>query len=92
VDYMQVIRDMDRATYERMKQALETGRWPDGRLLTEDQRSHTMQAVIAWGELHLPEQERVGFINKGRKAGKTCGDEDDTQTLTVLDGVEQKTS
>jgi hypothetical protein len=33
-----------------------------------------MDAVLLWGELHLPPEERVGFIDKGEKAGDTCDD------------------
>jgi uncharacterized protein YeaC (DUF1315 family) len=42
--------------------------------LTEEQRQHAMQAVITWGEIHLPPNERVGFIDKGAKAGDSCDD------------------
>ena len=40
--------------------------------LSEEQRQHAMQAVIAWGEMHLPVEQRVGFIDKGAKAGEAC--------------------
>jgi uncharacterized protein YeaC (DUF1315 family) len=46
--------------------------------LTEEQRQHAMQAVITWGEIHLPPNERVGFIDKGAKAGDS---RDDPQPL-----------
>ena len=53
--------------------------WPDGRRLSPEQREETMQAVIAWGEMHLPPHERVGYIDRGSKqAGQTC---DDAQVL-----------
>jgi uncharacterized protein YeaC (DUF1315 family) len=65
---------MGRDLYDRLLQALETGRWPDGRSVTAEQREHAMQAVIAWGEQHLPPEERVGFIDKGHKAGDECDD------------------
>jgi hypothetical protein len=35
--------------------------------------------VITWGEMHLPPEERVGFIDKGAKAGEVC---DEPTTLT----------
>ena len=54
---------------------------PDGKLLSREQRQNTMQAVIAWGRLHLAPEERVGFINKKHKEGDTC-DEPDETTLT----------
>jgi len=77
--YLDTIRAMSRDVYDAMLQALETGKWPDGRVVSTDQRDHTMQAVITWGELHLPPEERVGFIDKGKKAGEVC---DDTQPIS----------
>ncbi len=71
-DYLQSIQQMDRAVYDRLLESLATGRWPDGRPVTEPQRQHVMQAVITWGAMHLPPEERVGFIDKGPKAGEDC--------------------
>ena len=70
---------MDRQIYEQLLESLSTGRWPDGRALTETQRQHAMRAVITWGEIHLSPEERVGFIDKGAKAGDVC---DDPEPLT----------
>ena len=50
------------AVYETLKQAVATGRWPDGNRLDATQRELCLQAVIAWGARHLPEAERVGHI------------------------------
>ncbi len=72
--YQDVIAGMGRDVYDRMLAALETGRWPDGRAVSAEQREHTMQAVIAWGERHLPAEQRVGFIDRGHKAGDQCDD------------------
>lgn len=72
--YLETIRAMGRDVYDRMLDALSTGRWPDGRVVTPEQRENTMRAVIAWGELHLPPEERVGFIDKGHKEGDDCDD------------------
>lgn len=70
--YRQAIAGMTRAVYDRMVTALAEGRWADGRPLTDAQRQHTMAAVIAWGELNLPPEQRVGYIDKGSKAGTSC--------------------
>ena len=37
-----------------------------------------LQAIIAWGALHLEESERVGFIDRGHKAGDTCDAPEET--------------
>jgi uncharacterized protein YeaC (DUF1315 family) len=69
MDYRQLIDSMTPELYRRLQRALETGRWPDGRALTAEQRQHSMRAVIAWGEAHLPPEQRVGYIDRGRKTG-----------------------
>ena len=38
----------------RFKTAIETSKWPDGRVLTQEQRETCMQAVVAWEFKHLP--------------------------------------
>lgn len=74
MDYQQMIGAMSREVYDSLRRALELGKWPDGRPLSPEQREETMQAVIAWGEMHLPAQERVGYIDRGSKAGEVCDD------------------
>ncbi|MFK7974551.1 MAG: YeaC family protein [Halioglobus sp.] len=72
MDYNELIDAMTPELYERMRRALEIGKWPDGKPLTPQQREQTMQAVILWGERHLESQERVGFIGKKKKEGEDC--------------------
>ncbi len=73
-----MIESMTAETYASLRRAVELGKWPDGRKLTPEQREHAMQAVIAWGQQHLSEQERVGYIDKGHKAGEQCDDPAET--------------
>lgn len=65
-----MIDTMSPETYRKLKRAVELGKWPDGSDLTAQQRQNALQAVIAWGQQHLPAAERVGYIDKGRKAGR----------------------
>ena len=74
MDYKQTIEAMTPEVYQRLKRAVELGRWPDGRPVTPEQRTNAMQAIIAWGEIHLGKTERVGYIDRGGKAGQTCED------------------
>ena len=69
-----MIETMSPEIYRSLQQSLEIGRWPDGKPMTPEQRENALQAVIAWGERHLPPGERVGYIDKGHKAGDTCDD------------------
>ena len=85
--YLETVRAMGPDIYERMVQALATGLWPDGSSVTEAQREHTMQAVIAWGALNLPPEERIGYIDKGHKAESSC---DDPEPMTWLEEQQNK--
>lgn len=58
------------------RRSIETGKWPDGRRLTDEQRATCLQAVIAWEHRNLPETERTGYIDKGEKDGDTCDSHD----------------
>ncbi|GAB5378917.1 MAG: YeaC family protein [Aliiglaciecola sp.] len=43
-----MVMAMTEETYQRLLQAVETGKWPDGNLLTESQRENSMQAVMMY--------------------------------------------
>lgn len=61
------------------RQAIELGKWPDGRRITPEQRQTCMEAMIAWEHHHLPEEERTGYIHKVEKGeGDSCGLPHDT--------------
>jgi uncharacterized protein YeaC (DUF1315 family) len=74
MDYLKLIENMTPEIYRSLKRSVEIGKWPDGRLVTPEQRREALQAVIAWGKFHLPESEQVGFIERGDKAGDSCDD------------------
>ncbi|AYA02273.1 DUF1315 family protein [Acinetobacter sp. WCHAc010034] len=61
---------------ERLKTAVEIGKWPNGIALSQEQRQICMQAVYAWEIKHLPENERSGYIDRGSKEeGEVCEDD-----------------
>ena len=78
MDYQQMIEAMSTEQYQSLQRAVELGKWPDGNLLTPEQRQNAMQAIIAWGERHLGAKERVGYIDKGHKADDTCDEPEET--------------
>lgn len=76
MDFNQLIDDITPEIYRNLKRAVEIGKWPDGRVLTVEQRALSMQAVIAFEARHLDERERTGFIDRGTKQqGELCDDE-----------------
>ena len=64
MDYREMVKQLTPELYATFKRSLERGHWPDGKKMTEEQREHCLQAVIAYDQLHRPEQERVGYIEK----------------------------
>jgi uncharacterized protein YeaC (DUF1315 family) len=46
----------------RLKQAVELGKWPDGRVLSAVDRATALEAVLAWEHRHVPETERTGYM------------------------------
>ena len=83
----QLIDTMTPDIYQKLKQAVELGKWPNGKALSQQQRGLRLQAVIAYEE-RLPESERTGYIpfNKPAHCGGTqssaADDDDDRQALT----------
>ena len=58
--FAEMIANITPEIYQNLKQAVEIGKWPDGRLLTREQKELTLQAMIAWEQHNLPEEERTG--------------------------------
>lgn len=78
MDYQQLIEAMSPEQYQSLRRAVELGKWPDGSPVTREQRENAMQAIIAWGQRHLPAEQRVGYIDRGHKEGEQCDDPDET--------------
>ena len=77
-----LIRSLTPEVYENLKNAVDTGRWPNGRKLEEGQRELCMEAIIWYENAHnIAADQRTGYIDLGSKAGKGKGP--DEQVLTI---------
>ena len=72
---------LDRPSYENLRRAVETGRWPDGRRLDDRQRAICREAVQAWELAHLPPEQRSGYVAPG-----ACATDDAPVPLRIIDG------
>ncbi|MDG0971917.1 MAG: DUF1315 family protein [Porticoccaceae bacterium] len=61
MDLKQLLDSITPEVYERLKRAIEIGKWPDGRSLAAGQKELCIQAVIAYDERKPPE-ERTGYV------------------------------
>lgn len=77
----QLIQSLTPEVYVNLKNAVELGRWPDGRMLVKGQRELCLEAILHYEKQHnVPADQRVGYMESACKSSK---DDDDTQTLTV---------
>ena len=62
--FVEMIENITPDIYQSLKLAVEIGKWPDGRKLTQEQKELSLQPLIAW-ELHnLPEDQRTGYMGE----------------------------
>ncbi|WP_237068667.1 DUF1315 family protein [Microbulbifer guangxiensis] len=57
-----------------LKRAIELGKWPNGQLLTDQQRALCAEAVASWEARNLPEEARIGYVPPKKTP---CGDDDE---------------
>lgn len=69
--FQQAIAAMPREVYERLKTAVELGKWPDGSVLTPEQKENSMQAVLAWQAMHNDNPEHMTIGKGGELVMKT---------------------
>jgi len=61
MDLQQLLNGITPDIYRQLQRAVEIGKWPDGRVLTDEQRSLCMQAIIAYDQ-RKPEHRRTGYV------------------------------
>tara|TARA_B100000745_G_scaffold105667_1_gene67571 strand:+ start:246 stop:524 length:279 start_codon:yes stop_codon:yes gene_type:complete len=57
----QMVASMEHSTYLQLKQAVELGKWPDGTQLSESQRAHSLQLVLAYDNQHASQNDDEPF-------------------------------
>ena len=72
-----LIKAMTPEIYDRLLLAVETGKWPDGAKLTDEQRENSMQAVMIYqakvlgSEQHMTVGADGEIVNKNRQELKS---------------------
>ena len=74
--------------YEQFKQAIELGKWPDGRALSAAQKEICLQAIMLYEAKHnIDTSERIGYVDSSKKT-EPCGTDkdknDDVSTVRIL--------
>lgn len=77
-----------------LKSAVETGRWPNGDRLTQQQVEHSLQAIIAYEARYVRDEERTGYIDKSgldKSHDDSCSTDSSEQNLTWVDSKRHTT-
>lgn len=82
MEYNQLVAQLTPEIYERLKEALELGKWPDGRVLTDAQKQSCMEAVLRYQAMHLPEEEHSGYMKDTCKSSADKQD-DEAQVIKI---------
>lgn len=69
--FAEMIENITPEIYQSLKLAVEIGKWPDGRKLSQEQKELTLQAMIAWEVQNLPEDERTGYMGTSECGSKS---------------------
>lgn len=85
----QLIASMTPEIYRNMRQAVELGKWGDGRIMQPEQKEICVEAMIRYEHLNnVPETERVGYVDmtnhRKKKAEKALADANEPQPLKII--------
>ena len=70
--FLDAIANITPEIYQSLKLAVEIGKWPDGRKLSQEQKELTLQALIAWEVHNLPEDQRIGYMGPQECSSKSA--------------------
>ncbi len=62
MEYNQLIAQLTPEVYQRLKAAIEIGKWPDGRVITADQKASCMEAVLRYQAMKLDANQHSGYM------------------------------
>ena len=71
MSFVDVAKNLDLPTYEKLKTAVEIGKWPTGQALTVEQKSICMEAVMTYEAANFPEDKRTGYMEQACKSTST---------------------
>jgi len=81
MNFNELVSSITPEIYERLKRAVELGKWDNGQLLAEGQREHILQAIIAYDEKYKEPEQRVGYVEP--KNPEACAVKDDASVDVI---------
>ncbi len=66
MDVKDLIAAMTPEIYQRLVQAVELGKWPDGVALTTEQKENSLQAVMLWQSMNNVDPQHMSIGTDGQ--------------------------
>ncbi|AGB82733.1 Protein of uncharacterised function (DUF1315) [Serratia rubidaea] len=66
MDVKDLVAAMTPEIYQRLAQAVELGKWPDGVALTPEQKENSLQAVMLWQAMHNHDPQHMSIGTDGQ--------------------------
>ena len=66
MDVKDLIAAMTPEIYQRLVQAVELGKWPDGVALTREQKENSLQAVMLWQSMNNVDPRHMSIGTDGQ--------------------------
>jgi len=66
MDVKDLIAAMTPEIYQRLAQAVELGKWPDGVALTPEQKENSLQAVMLWQSMNNVDPQHMSIGTDGQ--------------------------
>ncbi|HEJ8020007.1 YeaC family protein [Serratia marcescens] len=66
MDVKDLIAAMTPEIYQRLVQAVELGKWPDGVALTPEQKENSLQAVMLWQSMNNVDPQHMSIGTNGQ--------------------------
>lgn len=66
MDVKDLIAAMTPEIYQRLVQAVELGKWPDGMALTPEQKENSLQAVMLWQSMNNVDPQHMSIGTDGQ--------------------------
>ncbi|AVU35742.1 MULTISPECIES: YeaC family protein [Serratia] len=66
MDVKDLIEAMTPEIYQRLVQAVELGKWPDGVALTPEQKENSLQAVMLWQSMNNVDPQHMSIGTDGQ--------------------------
>lgn len=85
--FEKVAQNLTEEVYHRLRESLQLGKWPDGKMLSDEQKKICMEAIITYEVANdVPEYKRVGYINRDRP--KPCPSEKDGDVVRTKENID----